>query len=405
MKKDLQILKYFGFMLLAVTILVTTAKAQEQGVGNKKEADKTESNSNSGSQPNSTTNSSPAGDANNIEANKAVSPVGAKPTPSTVSEGKITRWLELQTATLGFRHRWIENSRDLTTNKQLQHSEVFRGRFKFDPKGNYSVNANLASGTTFTSGWNNTGVGTGDGVTNLYLKQLFFSAKPITGVEVQYGGLYIARGESTEITSYDNDGYIVGERLSLRRPKDLFFDELSVTYGYLGDLNNPNVFDRFDELDKSNYHQFLVLKSIGKRASVSADYTFQSGVETLREAVKLNTKELKAVDNIRLELYQRLDVNKDAGFAIGVEKLIKKKLTLGGGYAQIDRAYGGLNADRFNRGKRLFFNGTYTISPEFSVTTFVTRAFDIDYAIPNKTRVDLIFSYNLLKSLQRTGIF
>jgi hypothetical protein len=330
--------------------------------------------------------------------------VKPSPTPS-VSEGKLSRWFELQTATLGFRHRWIENSREITTNKQLQHSEVFKGRFKFDPKGNYSINANLASGSTFTSGWNNTGVGTGDGVTNLYLKQLYFAAKPINGLEIQYGGLHVLRGESTEITTYDNDAYIVGQRLSLRRPKELFFDEISVTYAYLGDLNKPSVFDRFDQLDKSNYHQFLVSKSIGKRAVVSVDYSFQSGVETLREAARINTKELKAIDNLRLELYQRLDVNQDAGFALSVDKTFKKRLTLGGGYAQIDRAYNGLNADRFNRGKRFFFNSNYVITPEFSVSTFVTRAVNIDYAIPNRTRVDLIFSYNLLKTLQRTGIF
>jgi hypothetical protein len=320
-------------------------------------------------------------------------------------EGRFSRWVELQTMQLATRYRFIENSNGVTTNDQIQHNEVFRGRFKIDPKGNYSVNASLASGSAFTSGWNNTGIGTGDLVTNLYLKQLYLGARPVSGVELQYGGLYILRGESTEITTYDNDAYIVGQRLTLKRPKNLYLDEISITYGFLGDLNKPSVFKRFNQLDRSNYHQFLISKSLGKRASLSADYTFESGVETLHEGLRVSISESGILDTFRFESYQRLDVNPDGGLAVGVEKVFAKKLTLGGGFATIDRAYNGLNADRFNRGNRLFLNGTYALTPEFSLQTFFTRAVSNEYTIPNRSRFDLILNYNLLKTLQRTGLF
>lgn len=318
------------------------------------------------------------------------------------SESKLARWIELQTATLGIRYIFGKNSSDVTTLNQLQHMEAFKGRFKFDSKGNYSINAGVFSGNQFVLSWNNTGIGKGQGLTNLYLKQLYFAAKPVKGLEVQYGGLYFLRGESTEITSYDNDGFLVGQRISVKRPKQFFFDEVSATYAYIGDFSKPNINKRFHRLKKSNYHQFLVSKNIGKRAAVSGDYTFQAGTETLREAVRVNTKELRVIDSFRFDTYQRMDVKPDFGFNLSGEKTLFKKLTLGGGFAKIDPNYGGLNSDRFNRGKRFYMNAAYALSPEFSVAAFATRGVGNNFAISNRTRMDVVFSYNLLKTLQRT---
>jgi len=69
------------------------------------------------------------------------------------------------------------------------------------------------------------------------------------------------RGQSTEVTSYDYDGYLVGERITLDRPGNLYFDEISITYGFLGDFNRPNVFGRLHRLGQSNYHEFGVSKT------------------------------------------------------------------------------------------------------------------------------------------------
>ena len=84
--------------------------------------------------------------------------------------------------------------------------------------------------------WNNTAIGTPNGyASNLFVKQLFGSAIPAKGIEIQAGGLGIVKGENSEITSYDNDGYIEGERVSIKRPRTFHVDELSVSVGYLGD--------------------------------------------------------------------------------------------------------------------------------------------------------------------------
>ena len=328
------------------------------------------------------------------------------PAPRQEDSGKLARWFELQTATLMARYLSAENSSGARTMNRLQHNMAFKGRIKFDPRGNYSLNAGLFSGNRFVVSWNNSGVGDhARGATNLYLKQLYFSAKPAAGLELQYGGLYLLRGESTEITSYDNDGYVVGQRVTLRRPKQLFFDEVSVTYGYLGDLTSPNINRRWHRLRQSNYHQFLVSKNVGRRAAVSADYTFQAGVETTRQAVKFNARGLRVVDSLRFEIYQRADVKPAYGLAVAGEKTLFKRLSLNGGYADIDPHYGGLNADRFGTGKRLFLFGTFVIKPEFSVSTYLTQGTGNNFAVANHRRFEVLFSYNLSSGLRKAGLF
>lgn len=323
--------------------------------------------------------------------------------PNDVWATRLERWFEVQTATITFRYRFLENAQGVTTGNQMQDQDIFRARFKFDSGGRYSINALVGSGTQLISSWNNTGVGTGNPVTNFYLKQLYFAAQPVRGVEVQYGGIGILRGESTEITTYDNDAYLVGERVILRRPKKLFFDEIAVTYAYLGDLNLPNLNKRYHRLKQSNYHQFVVSKKLGKQVAVSADYTFQSGVETIREAIKVNLPKVRVLDSLRFEDYQRLDVNPAFGFALSGEKKLLPRLTVGGGYGQIDQRYGGLNADRFNFGKRVYLTGVFTVFPEFSISTFATHTVGDRRLSSHRARFDLLFTYDLLKSLKRIG--
>lgn len=327
------------------------------------------------------------------------------PKPQGSSEGKLARWLNLQTANLIAFYRFTETSAGATTYNQLMHKAVLKVSFKFDAEGKYTLNVGGQTGSSFTSSLYNTGIGKGRGTTRFSLRQIYFAARPVRGLEVQAGGLYINRGEGTEITTYDDDGYLMGYRVSVRRPKQFFFDEISVTYAYLGDLKTPNIFRRFNRLGESNYHQFLVAKTFGKRAALSLDYTFQSGVDTAHEALRVNTKELRFVDNIRFENYQRLDGKPDFGFAVRGEKVIARRFTLSGGFARIDRNCGSLNGDRYPAGKRLFSLISYNLRPDLSVNAFVSRAISNDFTQPTRTRVDLFLSYNLLKVLHKTGLF
>jgi hypothetical protein len=319
----------------------------------------------------------------------------------------LTRWVDVQNATLNVRYRFIDTSEGVITTNQIQHRETLRGRFKFDTPGRYALNFGASTGQRFTSGWNNTGIGLGDFQGPLSARILFLAAQPITGVEGQYGSMYIVRGESTEITTYDEDGYIIGERVSVRRPKQLYFDEMTATIGYFSSTSTELGFSRRVKYlnDQPNYGHFLVDKKFGTRGGVSADYTSVDGAHTWRAATNLNTKELRAVDSILFENYKRTNNTPAYGFAVTATKGFTRKLSLSGGYASIDQFYGGLNADRFHVGNRLFGTLTYVISPRFTASAFLTRAVGNDFVLVQRTLSNLIFAYNALPDIRRTGWF
>lgn len=326
------------------------------------------------------------------------------PSPSPDPHPEVKRWFDLEALTVSARYRYIQNRNGTTAANQLQYQFVGRGIFKFDRKGRYSIHAGLFTGDTITGGWNTTGWGTGNLQTNLYLKQLYFDARPVRSLEIQYGGIGVNNGENTEITGYDNDVYITGERVQLRRPKQLYFDEISVTYAYLGDNTRPSVFRRFKHLDRSNYHQFLVRKQVNKRVGFSADYTFESGIDTLRQAVKLKLPESRIADSFLFENYERVDETHGYGFGLTGEKKIGKDLTLTGGVTKISHRM--LNGDRYPPGTRLYLLAAYKFSPEFTLTCGIFQGVG-PLATPTtpRTRLDIIATYNILSLLHRTKLY
>jgi hypothetical protein len=328
------------------------------------------------------------------------------PPPPPALNIRIARWFDVPTATFLARYRRVETSAGVIASNHLQDSMALKARFKFDAKGRYTLNAGIATGTSFTGGWNNAGLGTGgDRVLNMYLKQLFVAAAPAKGVDISFGGLGVVRGESTEITSYDNDGYVVGERVSVKRPKQLYFDEISFTNAYLGDVNSPGFTDRYQRLDERNYRHALVGKRFAKWLAVSGDYTRLSGVTTVRTAFTAKTPRVHAVDLVRYEQYRRFGTTAAFGFSAYGEKSATTRVAIGAGYADIDTNYGGLNADRFNKGRRLFEQATIKLTRDLSTSLFMTQAVHNAFAVSNHHRVDLVVTYNALGPMQRAGLF
>ena len=331
----------------------------------------------------------------------AVKPPAPNATPVDQKPAdKFKRWFEFDALAFSPRYRLIRDASDETIGNAAQFQVVGRGHFKFDKKGRYSIHLGLYTGNNITGGWNNTGWGTGDAQTNLYLKQLYFAAKPVDGLEIQVGGIGFNNGVATEVTGYDNDAYLTGERVSVRLPKKAYFDEISVTNGYLGDIRAPSVFGRLKHLNKSNFHQFLVKKVLNKHISFSADYTFEGGRDFLRQAIKFKLPESGILDTILFENYQRLDPDPGYGFSLYGEKTVHKKLVLGAGFARIDAPM--FNADRFPPGNRFYASATWRLTREFSVTPFFIQAIgDLPTPTSQRTRFDLIFTFNILETLRR----
>jgi len=323
--------------------------------------------------------------------------------PSISTAGKLHRWLDLQAASIATLYLFVKNGRGVTTANQQQYQVAIRGRFKFDAKGRFSINAGLYTGPNFVAGSNNTGLGLAGAQSNLYLKHLYLSARPLAGIEFQYGSLDIWHDESTDITGYAYNGYVAGERISIERPQDLFFDDISIAFGYVGDLTNPGVAKRFDRLAQSNFHRFMLKKNIRGRAWTSVDYTFQSGIQTWREAIRVRATELRAVDTLHAELYEIPSPHSGFGFAVYGEKAVRPKFIAGGGYADIDRVL--LNSDRYGRGERLFLTIRVPINQAFSILMFATQATNHAATNAPQQRIDIGLYYNLLFHLRKTGLF
>lgn len=341
--------------------------------------------------------------ATNAKKNLEATGLSAKNQGNSHNQTELGRWLEFDSVSFSTRYHFIENSNRAKAANNLQYQVAVKGRFKFDKKGDYSLTAGAYTGNAFTSGWNNTGWGTGTRQTTLFVKQLYFQARPVKGLEIQFGGLPVTNGVNTEATGYDNDAYITGERLRLKYPKKLFFDEIAITYAFLGDLNQPEIFKRLKHLGKSNYHQFLVSRHIGKRANFSADYTFQSGLDTLRQAVKVKVPETKIFDSIEFENYQIVGDDPGYGFNLFGDKKLNDRFSVTAGVAHIDRKL--LNGDRFPPGTRIHFNANAKLAYDLSLSAMFTQGIGTWPDVRNRTRLDIVLTYNLLDLLRRKKIF
>ena len=335
----------------------------------------------------------------------SASPLFAQ-TPQASNDAPIRRWLDVQQLTVYSRYRFVENNSDVTTSDQLQYKESIRARFNFDAKKRYTVNVGFFSGSSFTSSWNNWGAGTGDfDGHDHYVKQLFASAIPVDGFEVQGGGIYMARGEQDEFVSYDDDGFLMGLRASLKRPKNFWFDEFTVSRGAIGPLSEPDIADRWDSFKHPNYTQVLGAKKFSAMFAGSLSYERQVGADIVRGAVTVHLSKRALVNTIRYEQYHRFNLHEASGFALWADRGLSKYLRVQGGYVTVDEFYGGWNADRMQNGRRFFGIATIPIYGPLAASLYFTQALNTDYKITINRRFDAVISYDVLDTLRRAHIF
>src|SRR5213075_905263 len=118
--------------------------------------------------------------------------------------------------------------------------------------------------------------------------------------------------------------YLTGERIIVRAPRKVFFDEISATSGFLGDATKPSIFSRLHRLSESNYHQFLVRKQINKYVGFSADYTFEAGRDILHQAIKFKPPATYFFTALLFEQYERVSTPSGYGMNASVEKVVNK---------------------------------------------------------------------------------
>lgn len=318
----------------------------------------------------------------------------------------VRRWLDIDTFTLYSRYHFVENGAHRTTSNQSQYKTALRARFNIDRQKRLTINTGLFTGATFISTWNSLGAGPGefDGH-HQYMKQLYVAAVPHSGWEAQYGSLYVRRGEEDEITSYDEDGYLIGERLGVKAPRARVLDELVLTRAEIGPFNEPNAFARWHDPSHANYGQVLATKRVNRSVAASLEYATQSGADTLHAGVTIHLPDRAPVATLRYEQYRRLTAHPAWGFSVWADRVVARRVRLQGGYASIDRWFGGWNADRIQIGSRVFGVIAVPLGQGFGLQVFATRAASATYPIPIASRVDVTLNYDVLSALKRAGWF
>ena len=353
---------------------------------------------------------------------------------ASATENKLSRWLELDAASFSIRYRNSFDTNGTHIFDDFQQRSLLSGEFKLDRQGKYFIGFRAESGRYFN--WSYASIAGSDygqaidtAIAHLsvprelalftaysadpegaaiashivangwefYMRNLYLSATPVQGLTFEFGGIPIDRGVASEITTYDEDGYISGERVRIKYPDQLYLDEIQFTSAYLGDVFSPNFFANYDRLAQWNYRQVMGEKKFGTRLKASADYTWLVGTDTVREGLLANTKESRVLDSARVELYQRLNnvqlpgyLAKAAnGWAFTGAKNVSRRVKVEGGYATIDQDYGvysgsstlasigfALNGDAYQTGERFFGRANVKVAPGMSLFGFYTHQID-----------------------------
>jgi len=322
--------------------------------------------------------------------------------PAAPPAPPLRRWVDFPMLSLGMRVRAIDDEVRERKLRQLQQRSQIRVRLKFDAQARYTLNVGVFTGTSFISGWNSTGLGTGGGATTHSIKQLFAAAQPVRGLEFQLGSVSPVRGESTAITSYDEDAYVTVARMSIKRRADVFFDDITTSVGHLGDPTHVSIVGREYRL---NYYQVQVSRRLSPRLALSSDFSRVDEATTWRPAALIGVAESRLVDQMRLEVYHRGSTESATGFTVFGEKQVLRNLRATLGYADIDLLYGNLNDDRFFSGKRVFGILAVPITPELNVQFFYGHAIGDHPPLPLKMRTELVMNYNFIPLVRRSGWF
>lgn len=376
--------------------------------------------------------------ADGIAKDSSLLPEVLATTPVVKKQQSLTaRWLDLTDLSHSERYRNSFNQGGFHMFEDGQERSIVAGRIKLDEQARYTIGFRASSGRYFNwayadfAGQGRTSrvkAGQADGMINaaktpaevaesaaakiadpvgfavssspssgweFYVRELYLSATPVKPLTVEFGSMDFERGYGSEITTFDNDGYISGERVRIQDPKHLFFDQVGFTSAFFGSINTPNLFARGGDFTSSNYRQVFAKKRVNKRVAFSADYTWSIGTEALRQGAIVETRETKIVDSVRVEAYQRLNsvtlqglsIGNGAGFAVTADKRIDKRLNIDGGFASIDAnytAFGGsrylhssgfsMNGDTYGIGQRGFTHVSFQFAPGVTAFGFYTHA-------------------------------
>jgi hypothetical protein len=311
----------------------------------------------------------------------------------------LGRWVDVSSSVIGVRYRSQAFDARPAVH-QIQAMAALRGRVKLDGAGRYALHGGVSTGRG-RGGWNTTGIGAGPLSNDVSLREFFVSAALLDGrVALHVGGLHLLRGEATEATTYDNDGSIIGERVSVR--PGALVDDVSLTRAYLGDLSASNVVTRLERLDRANYYQLSASRHAG-RAKLSADYTSHDGTHVLRGGLNLDLVRFTLLDRAHFEHYVRVSPEPSYGFAVSALRRLGDVATASAGFSSIDRRVGTLNGDLYGSGPRVAGSLSRRVGRAWIASVQLARGLGGQDQPGPRTRVDLALAYDIVSAVRGVG--
>jgi hypothetical protein len=188
----------------------------------------------------------------------------------------------------------------------------------------------------------------------------------------------------------------------VRRPREVFFETITVNVGYVGYLDTPFVFDRTGAFSRQNYWQLLASKQVLPGLTLSTDYSVIGDDGVLRQAATWRV-DRRLVDTAAGEYAVRLrGGSHQTAFAFSGGKQVAG-VTVQAGYANVDPVFGVLNGDAYGPGNRVFATGSFPLPLDLSASWLVQKEISPPVTSSNDVRVDLILTWNVLKTLRRAG--
>jgi hypothetical protein len=283
------------------------------------------------------------------------------------------------------RYRYVDTTSGAVTSDDLQYRISGRIRLNLHNTGTY-VGSRIETGSTFASGWSNSGVGRSKAEWVLNAKTFFVGQKLGKNAEVEVGAMDFEQGAGSEASYADFDSYTEGYRLRVHDLRGRYApSKLVLHIGYVGDLNTVNSFARMHRLGEINYVQVLAEKSLNKKATASLQYDRLRGFNLLRAATKMTLPDPWWVNDARLETVARVSDGATAGWALHLVKTKNRmgKFNPGMYYSHIPtgvfragQEQALINGDVYGLGKRLGLTSKYQVTKAFDIAALITRRLD-----------------------------
>lgn len=333
----------------------------------------------------------------------AAAPKAAAPAPKPAPITGVARWLHFQTLDLATRFRYVDTHEHRVNDRDQQYKISSKFQLNLVPEGRTYFQFRVETGSSFASSWTNMGPGMHNREWVLNVKSLFFGQKLGKHFEAQVGGIEYDQGAGSEVTSTDNDAWLIGYRgRVITSGKGWLPNKVNLTIGHMGDFRMPNVFARMHRLEDVNYVQALAQKSFNKKHEGSFEYDSIQDIQFLRFAYRWKKIPAVVFDEISIEPVVRMTNNSAFGWSGTLGKSLDKaaKLKIAATYSDIPTQLfnkGGqqilLNGDLYALGKRVSGTMTWQPAKDWQFQAYAGRRMDATNSMRWRAQVAVRYNF------------